>query len=272
MTHRTQSAVSQQVQGLEKSLDCKLLERAGRSRVEATPAGQELFRFCEKMLKEHRRMTERIKQIRDEIERTLVVAGPPDTMSLVLPPYAKRFIASRGDVQLRLIECPLEDVIQGVREGEVDIGLGLMTHIPTDLTQIRWKPLDHYIVAHSDHAFWNGRLDLVNISRFPLIVPVRTEHAQTGGALMAALSKEGLSPHIVLETNNVSSSIDYAQDKTGLYFALCSEEMLNDLPEAMRVESIKHLFRSENIGVFYDGKKPLRPRETQFLETLGVGR
>lgn len=270
VTHRTQSAVSQQVQALERTLDCKLLERAGRSQLVATRAGQELYRFCEKMLKEHNNLTERIQQIRDEVERTLVVAGPPDTMSMVLPPYAKRFMASRRDVKLRLIDCPLDDVVRGVRNGEIDIGLGLLTHIPTDLTQLRWKPLDHYMIAHRDHPFWKGPVDLPNIARHPLILPARTEHAQTGGALLAALGNHGLSPHIALETNNVMTSIDHAQAKAGIYFALCSPEMLSDLPGTIRVESIKHLFRSENIGVFYDGKKPLRPRETQFLKTLEI--
>ena len=269
-TYRTQSAVTQQIQSLEKTLNCKLGKRQGRGQFVATPEGVELYRFAETMLRKQAEVIEKITAIRDDTEKMLVVAGPADTMNKVVPPYAKKFMAARADVKLRLIESPLDQVVQDVRQQSVDFGLGLMTHIPSDLTQIRWLPLHHYVVARKDHPIWSTRLDLAALASYPLILPPNTEHAQTGTGLTSALSKAGLPYKVVLEATSVDRCIDYAQSGIGIYFALCSDEMLADLSNDMRASSLGHMFRSENIGVFYNGTKTLRPREREFLSVLNV--
>lgn len=267
---RTQSAVTQQVQALELELNCSLVERVGRGQVIATAEGQELFQFAEKSLRERREVIERIQAIRDETERTLIIAAPIDTMSKVLPPYVKHFWESRPDVRLRLIECSLDEVIDGVRSQKFDLGLGLMTHVPSDFTQIRWLSMHHYIVAHKEHSIWQSALDLAAISKCDLITPPITEYAQTGGALISALSKEGLPCNIVLEASSNDRCIEYASHGMGVFFGLCSDDMVRDLPKEVRIENLQQIFRSDNIGIFYDSTRKLRPRDEQFLEFLGV--
>jgi len=268
--YRTQSAVTQQLQTLERELDCSLVERVGRGQVIATAEGQELFQFAERMLREQKDVVERIHSIRDKTERTLVIAAPIDTMSKVIPPYVKQFWKSRPDVKLRLIECSLDEVVEGVRSQKFDLGLGLMTHVPSDFTQIRWLPMHHYIIAHKGHKIWRSTLSLSAISKCDLIVPPIMEYAQTGGALASALSKKGLPCNIVLEASSNDRCIEYAQAGMGVFFGLCSDDMVQDLPKDVRAKNLQQLFRSDNIGVFYDGTRKLRPRDQQFLELLFV--
>jgi len=42
-TFRTQSALSQQIKALEEELECQLLERIGKKKIQLTPAGERLF-------------------------------------------------------------------------------------------------------------------------------------------------------------------------------------------------------------------------------------
>ncbi|SNT76652.1 LysR family transcriptional regulator [Paracoccus seriniphilus] len=271
-TYRTQSAVTQQIRALEQELGCKLVEQVSRGVVVATTEGKELFQFAEMYMREQRAVVERIHDIRDETERKLVIAAPIDTMSKVLPSYVKAFWKSRPDVKLRLIECSMDAVVKGIRSQEFDLGLGLLTHVPSDLTQIRWLPMHHYIIAHDSHDIWNTPVNLESISRYNLILPPITEYAQTGSALLSALSKKGLPFNVTLEASSNDRCIEYARNGMGIFFALCCDEMLVDLPKDMRTKKLQHLFRSENIGVFFDGTRKLRSRDEQFLDQLGLDR
>lgn len=269
-TNRTQSAITQQLHALEKELDCKLVRRVSRGVITATSEGQELFQFAEKMLREQRDVVERIHAIRDKTEASLVIAAPIDTMSKVLPKYVKRFWETRPDVRLRLIECSIDEVVRGVRDQTFDLGLGLLAHVPTDLTQIRWLPLRHHIIARDDHWIWESSVDLSAISKCDLIMPPITEFAQSGSALIAALSQKGLPCNVALEASTNDRCIEYARSGIGVFFALCSDEMLVDLPSGVRAMELSHLFRSENIGIFYDSTRKRRTHEEQFLNLLGI--
>lgn len=271
-TYRTQSAVTQQLHALEQELGCKLVKRVSRGVVVATLEGQELFQFAEASIQDQRAVVERIHAIRDETERTLVIAAPIDTMSKVLPSYVIKFWGSRQDVKLRLIECSMDDVVRGIRSQDFDLGLGLLTHVPSDLTQVRWLPMHHYIIAHESHDIWDAPVNLEAISKYNLILPPITEYAQTGSALLTALSKKGMPINLTLEASSNDRCIEYARNGMGIFFALCCDEMLVDLPKDMRIKNLQHLFRSENIGVFYDGARKLRPRDEQFLDQLGLDR
>ncbi len=192
--------------------------------------------------------------------------------SKVLPSYVKTFWDSRQDVKLRLIECSMDDVVKGIRSQDFELGLGLLTHVPSDLTQIRWLPMHHYIIAHESHDIWNAPVNLEAISKHNLILPPITEYAQTGSALLSALSKKGMPFNVTLEASSNDRCIEYARNGMGIFFALCCDEMLVDLPTDMRIKNLQHLFRSENIGVFYDGARKQRPRDEQFLDQLGLDR
>ena len=130
------------------------------------------------MLRKQAEVIEKITAIRDDTQRMLVVAGPADTMNKVVPPMPRNSWR-RARRETAPDRKPLDQVVQDVRQQSVDFGLGLMTHIPSDLTQIRWLPLHHYVVARKDHPIWSTRLDLAALASYPLILPPNTEHAQT---------------------------------------------------------------------------------------------
>ncbi|MBU2965800.1 LysR family transcriptional regulator [Amphritea sp. 2_MG-2023] len=268
--YRTQSAVTQQLQALESELDCKLAIRIGRGKIVATDEGQELFQFAEKMLREQKSVVERIHSIRDKSERTLIIAAPTDTMSKILSPYVKKFWQARPDVKLKMIECSLDEVVAGIRTQKFDLGFGLLAQVPTDLTQVRWLPMHHYIIAHKDHDIWRAPIDLLAISKCDLILPPCSEFAQTGYVLSSALSKKGLPCNIVMEASSNDRCIDYACSGMGVFFGLCSEEMLEHLPEDVLVKDLQSLFRSDNVGVFYESIRKLRVHDKYFIDILNI--
>lgn len=165
---RTQSAVSMQVQRLEGLLGERLLSRGKGGSVQLTPHGEFLLQRAREML-----------ALNDEIWRSFktptvhgtVRLGTPDDYALrYLPQILKRFAESHPAVQVDVLCLPSSDLVNRVREGELDLALCSDGHQPpgwpavplwrgplTWITSVRHTPhrLDPLPVALAgDHCTW----------------------------------------------------------------------------------------------------------------------
>ena len=62
-TFRTQSALSQQIQSLEKEFNCLLFERIGKRSLRLTLAGERLFSFVDNLMRRQRELIEDLHEI-----------------------------------------------------------------------------------------------------------------------------------------------------------------------------------------------------------------
>ncbi|MGY1730814.1 LysR family transcriptional regulator [Geodermatophilus sp. SYSU D01045] len=162
--HLTQSALTQQVQRLERQLGTRLFDRDSHG-VDLTPAGHAFLAGA-------RGAVELARQAAAEARR----AGGTQTrlrlgVDIHCPdPWVRRlrrFGTSRPDVELRLVIQQQDDVVRDVRAGRLDLGVG-WTAPPDGDTSVDWAPLVpvplHGVVRDDDPLARRERLPRADLT------------------------------------------------------------------------------------------------------------
>ena len=118
----SQPTISAHVLALEKDLDVRLLDRLGRS-VLPTAAGEVLYRHAVKAFASLDAARIELAQLRDEISGDLVLGGSTIPAHHVLPPAVAVFLREYPSVRAQLRVGDTKDIINGVLEGEIMLGI-----------------------------------------------------------------------------------------------------------------------------------------------------
>ncbi len=136
-THLVASAVSKRVSDLESDAGTLLLYRHSRG-VQATPAGEALYRHA-------RRMIEHLQQIADELsEYSEGLRGHTriyvnfTAMVQYLPGPLHSFLRANPEVRVDMVEKRSDEVVQAIAGGIADLGLCSAT--PGTLGDLQWRP------------------------------------------------------------------------------------------------------------------------------------
>jgi DNA-binding transcriptional LysR family regulator len=134
--HVTQSTVSARIQSLETTLGARLFQR-GRNGAELTPAGKRFLRHAKHLVRT-------VEQARHDVglprgfRDVITLSGRIALWEGFLPHWVERTREAAPDVSLRL-EIGFEaDIMQGLIEGSVDIGV---MYTPTSRAGLVLEPL-----------------------------------------------------------------------------------------------------------------------------------
>ncbi|MBE0510740.1 MAG: LysR family transcriptional regulator [Chromatiales bacterium] len=154
--HITQSTVSARIQTLERQLGTRLLRR-GRGGAELTPAGKRFMRHAKNLVRT-------IEQARHDVglpagyRGSLTLRGRIALWDGFLPQWTDWMRTSMPDISLRLEIGFEEDIMQGLVQGSVDIGL---MYTPENRPGLGIEYLfDESLLLVSttpDHQWWNER-------------------------------------------------------------------------------------------------------------------
>jgi DNA-binding transcriptional LysR family regulator len=121
--HVTQSALSGQIKELEQLLGVTVIERTTR-KAQLSELGRELYPLFDKMLQDLDGAMADIAS-RKALKKGMVRIAAPQMLSCtLLPEVIAAYRAAHPEVQVRLVDCPLETVTGRVFSGEVDFGIG----------------------------------------------------------------------------------------------------------------------------------------------------
>lgn len=121
--HLTQSALSHLMRELETQLGTRLIDRDTRN-LSLTAAGVELLQSAERILGE---VDQTVSGLRDLVAKRrgrVTVAAPPVLAASILPAAMARFKAAHPAVTLRLLDVLTGQILEAVRSGEADFGVG----------------------------------------------------------------------------------------------------------------------------------------------------
>ena len=121
--HVTQSALSGLIKELELTLGMRVVDRSTR-RIALTEAGRELVPLFAKIIDD---LDGALLDIANhtQLKKGVVRVAAPQLMSCTLLPVAiAAYRAEYPDIQLRLVDCAVENVTARVGSGEVDFGIG----------------------------------------------------------------------------------------------------------------------------------------------------
>ena len=124
MNFVTQSAVSQQVRGLEEKFKRRLLERVrGRREVRLTDAGESFHQESLKVLEAYRQLQERMRGLDGTVSGTVRVATVYSVGLHELPPAVRRFMELYPSAKIDLEYSRTTRVVRDVMSGAVDLGV-----------------------------------------------------------------------------------------------------------------------------------------------------
>jgi DNA-binding transcriptional LysR family regulator len=120
----TQSAVSQQVRGLEESFKRKLLERKrGQREVRLTEDGETFYKESKQVLEAYAHLKEQMRHRSSTVGGTVRVATVYSIGLHELPPAVRRFMALYPEAKIDLEYSRTTRIVSDVLAGTVDLGI-----------------------------------------------------------------------------------------------------------------------------------------------------
>lgn len=121
--HTMQPALSQQVRDLEAELGIRLFDRTTR-RVELTEAGAEFRAIAAKAIEELDVAARNAQGLAERKRGRVIVAAPPLLAAAVVPKAIVDFQEKYPGITVRLIDARSDQIVELVRSGQVDCGVG----------------------------------------------------------------------------------------------------------------------------------------------------
>src|SRR5215211_4195457 len=120
----TQSAVSQQVRGLEERFRRRLLERVrGKREVKLTEDGAAFYEGCRQVLAAYRTLEERMRALKGAVGGRVRVATVYSIGLHELPPAVRRFMALYPEAKIDLEYSRTTRIVRDVLSGAIELGL-----------------------------------------------------------------------------------------------------------------------------------------------------
>lgn len=132
------SAVSKRIAELERRFGKALLYRHGRG-VEPTPAGSLLYRQAKALLRNAQMVEESIVGFDADGLPKIRLASNPSTILQFLPVPLARYLATRPDVRVDLLESHSYDVPRMVVDGDADIGIYHAAYLAPGVVSYRYR-------------------------------------------------------------------------------------------------------------------------------------
>lgn len=136
-THKTQSAVTQQMQRLEEQVGLPLFDKQGRSK-RLSPHGQKLLEYAKHMLAIH---DEALRALREgNLEGALRIGAPHDIADTMLPPLLAHIARSSPKLQLEIHVGRSPFLMESLRRGEIDLTLSTRSDPTLEGVVLRTSP------------------------------------------------------------------------------------------------------------------------------------
>lgn len=266
-TFRTQSAISQQIKNLEEELGCQLLERIGKRKLRLTSAGERFFKFSETIMQRYDSLVEELSEAIDSQKGHLRIAASFTTLYHLFPFALKSYIKKFPNVELTILDRSQQDILDLIKNGDIDLGLVLESNVQRDLTALRWKKVRTVLMTPIGHPLAKvKRVTLKQIGKYPLILPPKNLKYRSN--LEESFQKLGIDYQIIMESSNVELSSLYVEMGLGISFATVVEDLPELKKRRLEFLPMDHLFKSDYIVVVMRKNKTLISYKNAFIKIL----
>jgi len=121
--HTLQPALSQQVRDLEVELGIRLFDRTTRW-VELTEGGAEFRNIAAKIIEDLELAARNAHELAERKRGRVVIAAPPLLAAAIVPRAIAEFRQQYPGLTVRLIDARTDQIVELVRSGQVDCGIG----------------------------------------------------------------------------------------------------------------------------------------------------
>ena len=262
----TQSAVSQQIQALERIVGEKLIERPGGPRaVSLTEAGQLLLRHAEAIVARVQAAAADLDAFAAGSAGSLRVGSYQSVSARILPAVIRRFREAWPKVEIELKESEVDDKLEvQLEQGELDVSFVIL---PTGTRPLESEQLlvdPHVLIVPKGSPLAEGATPptLRQVTEHPLIA---YRHCRTMGAIEESLRHSGREPRIVFRTDDNGTVQGLVAAGVGV--AIVPRLTLQAAADEIEVIDMSERLPPRLIGVAWHRDRYRTPAARAFVET-----
>ncbi len=262
----SQPAVSLQIGALESEVGVSLFERQGR-RLSLTAEGEVLYELARPLMDGLDALDGEFRnRLRGMSAGELNIAAGSSTILYFLPTFVEAFREARPDVQLKLHNVTGKDGLAMIRSDEVDLAVGSMLDVPSDLDYAPVRSFDPMLITPLDHPLTAAHpLTLEAISPYGLILPPKR---LTTYRLVDLVFQQRRVPYTVaLEVGGWEIIKQYVAMGLGISIVtgICLTESDH---ERLAVRNLRAYFPPRSYGVVIRKGKYLSPQARAFVDLV----
>jgi DNA-binding transcriptional LysR family regulator len=198
----SQSTISNAVSAIEVELGVRLFDRLPHG-VCVTAEGQDFLRHAHHILESVRDAMESPRLKERALDGVVRIAASYTVLGYFLPELMARFRANYPSVDLQLVDLARPDIEAAVLDGEVDLGLVIMSNV-RDLERF-----GHAVLVRSRRQLWVApghplaRLrspSLADVAAYPYLLLTADEGEQSA---LAYWQQNGLQPNVAMRTGSI---------------------------------------------------------------------
>lgn len=240
----TVPAVSIQIRALEEELGTTLFYRFGK-RLAITPQGEVFLAELDAVFSSLDRAVQSVSRQRTDLVRISIA------LSSDLARYFSGAIADvvqahpTAHLSLRIRSSP--EIMALVTKGEVDIGLGYFSNVPSELEKRVLIKSGFSLVCPPEYPLSHRRKPNLNeIAKHRLIT--LQPYTSTGGRVIRAFSKAGVEASGMIESGSCQTSQDLVEKRLGvaIVHTLCID---HGRPRRMRSVDVSRYFGSVDVAI-----------------------
>jgi LysR family transcriptional regulator, transcriptional activator of the cysJI operon len=203
LNYISQSAVSQQIRGLEEKYDRKLIERGKRS-LSPTQAGQVLYQGAKDLLERFRLVENRLQVLSNAIAGTLRVATIYSVGLHELPPFLKEFLRRYPSANIHLEYGRANKIYDEVAANTVDIGIVAYPVRRSGLDILPFREDQLVVIVPPEHPLARfKKIDMKKLARQKFVA--FEKDVPTRRAVDRMLRRQSVPVDVVMEFDNIET-------------------------------------------------------------------
>jgi DNA-binding transcriptional LysR family regulator len=261
-----QSAASQQISDLERSLGVTLLDRSTRP-LAVTRAGELYLGFCKDALRHREEFHAALETLREETEGTVRVASIYSVGLSEMVQIEQEFARRVPDARLEVEYLRPEKVYDAVDRGDADLGLVSYPEPSRSIKVLPWRKEEMVVAASPFHPLANGgpieprHLDGIDFVSFDQELPI--QHA-----IDRFLRDQGVRVNRVFHFDNLQMIKEAVAQRVGVSI-MPARIMLGEIQQGRLVAlpiAGEELYRP--VGIIHLKKKRFHRVAQAFLDLL----
>ena len=203
LNYISQSAVSQQIRGLEEKYDRRLIER-GKRNLAPTQAGKMLYAGAKEILERFRSMENRLQVLSKTIAGSLRVSTVYSVGLHELPAYLKEFLRRYPSANIHVEYSRANKIYDDLVSSAVDLGIVAYPVRRSGIETIPFREDQLVMICSPDSPLGkNRKIDIAKLARHRFVAFERD--IPTRRAIDRALRLRNIQVEIVMEFDNVET-------------------------------------------------------------------
>ena len=266
--HICQPALTVQIKQLEQSLGVKLFDR-DRRHVALTQAGRELLAPVERVLSDVEDIQTNSRGLATHQRGSVTVAALPSIAASVLPLAIKRLNAVHPGIAVRLLELIGTRIVEAVKAGEADFGLGNYARIDREVSYQRlWSDRMAAFVSRTHPLAKRRAASFREVVAYPLILTRRGSSVRV--LVDRILERDRLAANVVQEVSYVPTIMGLVAAGIGVGI-LPEREFAPSLANAIACLPIRAPALIRHIGIIGLAGRSFSPSASKLIEILRDG-